>query len=96
VNRPRRIGSAVTIAFLAITLLQEDGLLLAVSFTASIISLLVFCFVVWRSGGAKAFLGMVARALIERLSEGRTIEIIGFSILYGTHVVGRGCIVTVA
>jgi hypothetical protein len=43
---------AVTIALLAIAILQEDGLLLAVAFFVGITSLLVFCFLVWRSAGA--------------------------------------------
>jgi hypothetical protein len=43
---------AVTIALLAIAYLQEDGLLLAVSFCVGILSLLVFCFLVWKSAGA--------------------------------------------
>lgn len=40
---------AVTIAVLAIALVQEDGLLLAVSFCVGILSLLVFGFLVWKS-----------------------------------------------
>jgi hypothetical protein len=43
---------AVTIALLAIGLLQEDGLVLAVAFLVGIISLLVFCFLAWKSAGA--------------------------------------------
>jgi hypothetical protein len=43
---------AVTIALLAIALLQEDGILLAVSFLVGILSLLVFGYLVWKSAGA--------------------------------------------
>jgi hypothetical protein len=43
---------AVTIALLAIALLQEDGLLLAVAFVIGILSLLVFGYLVWKSAGA--------------------------------------------
>jgi hypothetical protein len=43
---------AVTIAVLAIALLQEDGLLLAAAFCVGILSLLVFGFLVWRSAAA--------------------------------------------
>jgi hypothetical protein len=43
---------AVTVALLAIALLQEDGLLLAVAFVVGTISLLVFCFLAWKSAGA--------------------------------------------
>jgi hypothetical protein len=42
---------AVPIALLAITYLQEDGLLLAVSFGVGILSLLVFGLLVWTSAG---------------------------------------------
>jgi hypothetical protein len=45
---------AVTIAVLAIALLQEDGLLLATAFCVGILSLLVFGFLVWRSADALA------------------------------------------
>jgi hypothetical protein len=49
---------AVTIALLAIAYLQEDGLLLTVSFSAGILSLLVFGLLVWTSAGAlENFLG---------------------------------------
>jgi hypothetical protein len=43
---------AVTIAFLAVALLQEDGILLAISFIGGILSLLVFGYLVWTSAGA--------------------------------------------
>jgi hypothetical protein len=43
---------AVTIALMAIALLQEDGLLLAISFGVGILSLLVFGFLIWESAGA--------------------------------------------
>ena len=43
---------AATIALLAIAYLQEDGLLLAISFVIGISSLLVFGFLVWKSAGA--------------------------------------------
>jgi hypothetical protein len=43
---------AITIAVLAIALLQEDGLLLAVSFCVGLLSLLVFLLVVWKSADA--------------------------------------------
>jgi hypothetical protein len=43
---------AATTALLAIALLQEDGLLLAVSFVVGILSLLVFGYLVWKSAGA--------------------------------------------
>jgi hypothetical protein len=42
---------AVPIALLAITYLQEDRLLLAVSFGVGILSLLVFGLLVWTSAG---------------------------------------------
>jgi hypothetical protein len=42
---------AVMIAVLAIAYIQEDGLLLAVSFVGAILSLLVFAFLVWTSAG---------------------------------------------
>jgi hypothetical protein len=38
---------AVTIALLAIAYLQEDGVLLAVSFVIGILSLLIFGFLIW-------------------------------------------------
>jgi hypothetical protein len=41
-----------TIALLAIALLQEDRLLLALSFVVGILSLLVFGYLVWKSAGA--------------------------------------------
>jgi hypothetical protein len=43
---------AAMIALLAIALLQEDGLLLAVSLLGGILSLLVFGFLVWKSADA--------------------------------------------
>jgi hypothetical protein len=43
---------AVTIAVLAIAYLQEDGLLLAVAFMTGVVSLLIFCFLVWTSADA--------------------------------------------
>jgi hypothetical protein len=43
---------AATTALLAIALLQEDGLFLAVSFVVGILSLLVFGYLVWKSAGA--------------------------------------------
>jgi hypothetical protein len=43
---------AVTIALLAVALLQEDGLLLAASFAIAILSLVVFGALVWTSAGA--------------------------------------------
>jgi hypothetical protein len=43
---------AVTIALLAIAYLQDDGLLVAVSFVVGMLSLLVFGFLVWTSVGA--------------------------------------------
>ena len=43
---------AVTIALLAVALLQEDGLLLAVSFALAMLSLVVFGVLVWTSAGA--------------------------------------------
>lgn len=43
---------AITIAVLAIALLQEDGLLLAVAFFIGILSLLVFGLLVWKSADA--------------------------------------------
>jgi hypothetical protein len=43
---------AVTIAFLAVALLQEDGILLAISFVAGILALFVFGYLVWTSAGA--------------------------------------------
>ena len=43
---------AVTIALMAIAVLQEDGLLLAVSFAIGIVSLAVFGLLVWTSAGA--------------------------------------------
>ncbi|WP_213742568.1 exopolysaccharide biosynthesis protein [Bradyrhizobium sp. dw_411] len=43
---------AITIAVLAIALLQEDGLLLAVAFSVGILSLLAFGLLVWKSADA--------------------------------------------
>jgi hypothetical protein len=43
---------AVTIALLAVALLQEDGLLLAVSFALAMLSLVVFGVLVWTSADA--------------------------------------------
>jgi hypothetical protein len=43
---------ALTIAVLAIALIQEDGILLAASFVVGILSLLAFCFLAWTSAGA--------------------------------------------
>jgi hypothetical protein len=43
------IVPAVAIALLAIALLQEDGLMLAVAFCVGILSLLIFGFLVWKS-----------------------------------------------
>jgi hypothetical protein len=43
---------AVTIALMAIAVLQEDGLLLAVSFAIGIVSLAIFGLLVWTSAGA--------------------------------------------
>jgi hypothetical protein len=43
---------AVTIALLAIAYLQDDGLLVAVSFVVGMLSLVVFGFLVWTSVGA--------------------------------------------
>jgi hypothetical protein len=42
---------AVTIALLAIAVLQEDGILLAVAFIVAVLSLLVFAFLAWKSAG---------------------------------------------
>jgi hypothetical protein len=42
---------AFTIALLAIAYLQEDGLLLAVSFVIGILSLVIFGFLIWTSAG---------------------------------------------
>lgn len=42
---------AVTIALLAIAVLQEDGILLAFAFIAAILSLVVFAFLAWKSAG---------------------------------------------
>jgi hypothetical protein len=46
------IVPAITISLLAIALIQEDGLLLAVAFLGGILSLLVFALLVWKSAGA--------------------------------------------
>jgi hypothetical protein len=43
---------AATIALIAMAYLQDDGLLLAVSFVVGILSLIVFGFLVWTSAGA--------------------------------------------
>jgi hypothetical protein len=43
---------AVTVALLAIAYLQDDGLLLAVSFVVGILSLVVFGLLVWTSAAA--------------------------------------------
>jgi hypothetical protein len=49
---------AFTIALLAIAYLQEDGLLLAVSFVIGILSLVIFGFLVWTSaGGVESLIG---------------------------------------
>jgi hypothetical protein len=49
---------AATIALLAIAYIQEDGLLLGVSFVVGIVSLAVFGWLLWTSAGTiKAFLG---------------------------------------
>lgn len=43
---------ALTVALMAIAYLQNDGLLLGVSFAIAIIALVVFGFMVWESAGA--------------------------------------------
>jgi hypothetical protein len=89
---------AATIALLATAYLQEDGLLLAISFAIAILSLVVFGYLVRTSAdtlehlfGNRSICQGDKAELLPRspLSKNRCFE-------SGTHVLRSGCIVTTA